>query len=85
MIQDCAKWQWDLYQFTEAAGAAYQSLYDNVNGIRDSCADFWALVAETFADNPYIIGYDIINEPWAGELFSSCNLIRLVTSERSCI
>ena len=46
---------------------AYQNLYTNKNGIRDSCARFWATVAEAFAGNPYIIGYDIINEPWAGE------------------
>ena len=67
-MQDCARHEWGLYQFAQAANVAYQNLYINENGIRDSCASFWARVAESFADNPYIIGYDIINEPWAGNV-----------------
>lgn len=64
--QDCAKHDWALYNVAEAPGVAFQSLYNNTNGLRDSFAQFWATVAENFADSPYVIGYDIINEPWAG-------------------
>ena len=64
--QDCAKHNWATYSIAEATGVAYQNLYNNTNGLRDSCAQFWATVAENFVDSPYIIGYDIINEPWAG-------------------
>ena len=34
----------------------------------DSLAAFWGKVAQEFVDNPYILGYEIINEPWAGEV-----------------
>ena len=35
-------------------------------GLRDSFAAFWAKVAQEFVDNPYVIGYELFNEPWAG-------------------
>lgn len=31
-----------------------------------SWANFWGKVAQVFADNEYILGYELINEPWAG-------------------
>ena len=35
-------------------------------GLSDSFAAFWAKVAQEFQTNPYVIGYEILNEPWAG-------------------
>ena len=35
-------------------------------GVRDSFAAFWGKVAQEFVGNPYIIGYELLNEPWAG-------------------
>lgn len=32
-----------------------------------SWAGFWGKVAQEFADNEYILGYELINEPWAGK------------------
>lgn len=29
-------------------------------------ATFWGKVAQEFSDNEYILGYELINEPWAG-------------------
>ena len=31
--QDCAKFDWTSYQFSAATSAAYQSIYNNTNGI----------------------------------------------------
>ncbi len=36
-------------------------------GLLDSLAGFWGKVAQEFAGSPYILGYEIINEPWAGK------------------
>lgn len=36
-------------------------------GVRTSWAKFWGKVAQEFASNPNILGYELINEPWAGE------------------
>ncbi|CAM9399182.1 unnamed protein product, partial [Discosporangium mesarthrocarpum] len=42
--------------------AGFQALYDNVGGVLDSLAEYWRVVARWFADSPWVIGYDLINE-----------------------
>ena len=54
---------------TEAAAHAYQDLYDNHEGMLDDLSDFWSRSASYFKDNPNVIGYEIINEPFAGDFY----------------
>jgi len=35
-------------------------------GVRTHYVNMWKHVAERFADNPYVIGYDVMNEPFPG-------------------
>ena len=35
-------------------------------GLLDSFAAFWGKVAQEFSTSSSVIGYEIINEPWAG-------------------
>ena len=67
---DCAKFPWSSYYLTEATSAAFQNLYNNTNGLLHSWADFWAKTASGFKDFPNVIGYELINEPWAGDVYS---------------
>ena len=46
-----------------------QSLYDNEQQIQDQFAKFWAEVADYFSSNPYVFGYELLNEPWAGDVY----------------
>jgi len=48
-------------------------LYDNDQGIQDQFANFWGTVAKFFANNDYVLGYEIINEPWAGDIYRHPN------------
>jgi endoglycosylceramidase len=57
---DCASRPWGSNYIAEATGAAFQDLYDNVNGMRDHFATFWKKLATTFKDKK-ILGYEIIN------------------------
>ena len=42
-------------------------------GLLDQLASFWTKVASEFSSSPYILGYELINEPWAGEFsFKHC-------------
>ncbi|EDO44690.1 predicted protein [Nematostella vectensis] len=68
--EDCAKFPWASYYATEAASVAFQNLYNNTDGLRDSWAAFWAKAALTFRDFPSVIGYELINEPWSGDIYS---------------
>ncbi len=46
---------------------AWQSFWDNRNGIRTEFARTWAWLAGAFAGDPTVVGYDILNEPNWGE------------------
>ncbi len=47
-----------------------QSIYDNEQDLQDRFAMFWSKVSQHFSGNPYVLGYELINEPWAGDLYS---------------
>jgi len=36
--------------------------------------DYWAVVAKKFARNSNVIGYDILNEPFAANLYKDSSL-----------
>lgn len=46
-----------------------QSLYDNEQQIQDHFAEFWGQVAQRFQGNPYVLGYELLNEPWTGDIY----------------
>lgn len=68
--EDCKKNDWGNYYFSEAVCKAFQNLYDNKNGLRDEWGKFWGKTAKVFHDNPNVIGYELINEPFAGDIYS---------------
>ena len=72
--KDCARHAWGDYYFTEAAAAAFQNFYNNTGGLLDAWADFWAKTAQAFKDDNNVIGYELINEPFAGDIFRYDNI-----------
>jgi endoglycosylceramidase len=48
---------------------AFQRLYDNVDGIQDSFAMMWNHVVSKLMNEPNIIAYEIMNEPWVGNTY----------------
>jgi endoglycosylceramidase len=41
-------------------------------GLQEHYAAMWEHVAQRFADEPYVLGYDLINEPWPGWEYPTC-------------
>ncbi|MFD8749525.1 cellulase family glycosylhydrolase [Kitasatospora sp. NPDC059577] len=41
-------------------------------GLQEHYAAMWAHVAQRFAGRPYVLGYDLINEPWPGWDYPTC-------------
>jgi endoglycosylceramidase len=70
LLIDCNKHGWFEYQFSSAAGRAYQSIYDNYKDLQTSFINYWVKIATSVANNPYVLGYELINEPWAGDVIS---------------
>ncbi|CAF2690929.1 unnamed protein product [Rotaria sp. Silwood2] len=66
---------WALGYLTEACSHGFQCLYDNVAGAVDSMSNFWRLIATTFGHYTNILGYELINEPWAGNYLADPALL----------
>lgn len=74
LISACSKLDfYELYTSPEVA-SSFEALYENKNGIQDKMMDYWSVVSKRFADNEYVIGYDIINEPWAANIYKETDL-----------
>jgi endoglycosylceramidase len=41
-------------------------------GLQDRYAAAWRHVASRFRDHPYVMGYDLMNEPWPGSTWQQC-------------
>jgi endoglycosylceramidase len=41
-------------------------------GLQDRYAAAWRHVAARFRDNPHVLGYDLLNEPWPGSAWQQC-------------
>ena len=68
--QQCGSVGWTKYQASFSGGHAFQSLYDNVDGIQDALGGFWGNVSQKFADNDNVLGYEVINEPSWGDFWT---------------
>ncbi|HET8883210.1 MAG TPA: cellulase family glycosylhydrolase [Solimonas sp.] len=63
--------------FTPQLSQTYDNLWADTGEIRDGFRDAWTAVAKRWRDQPYSMGYDLFNEPWAGLEFETC-LVPLV-------
>uniref|UniRef100_A0A7S0EH12 Glycoside hydrolase family 5 domain-containing protein n=1 Tax=Hanusia phi TaxID=3032 RepID=A0A7S0EH12_9CRYP len=68
-VEECLKTDWSRYYFAEAVSSAFQAIYDNKDGLLDAWANMWATVAAAFKDEPYVLGIELVNEPWCGNIF----------------
>jgi endoglycosylceramidase len=65
------------YQQNPAIQQAFQSFWDNATGpdgkgIQDDYAAMFGAVATALASEPYVLGYDLFNEPWPGTTYNAC-------------
>lgn len=74
-LATCLNKSFATYYPTNAAGAAFQALYDNTNGLQDSFSEYWLTVVAAFRGNPYVVGYELINEPWFGDVNTRSKLL----------
>lgn len=59
---------WIYYYVSFAESAAYGHLYGEAT-LRAAFAAFWAHVAARFAAHPSVLGYELMNEPFAGDVW----------------
>lgn len=68
-LDSCLSVGFATYYLSAEVGAGFQCLYDNKGGLWDSLAAYWQQVAARFSGHSSVLGYELINEPWAGDVF----------------
>jgi len=67
---------------TPELATVYDNFWANRNGVQDGWAAAWGAVAQRWGDQPYSMGYDLINEPWAGREWLTCPITGCASSYR---
>ncbi len=55
-----------------ALSRAFDHFWNNDAGLQDAYARAWRHVAARFRMNRYVLGYDLLNEPWPGSAYPAC-------------
>jgi len=61
--------QWGVGYLSEATGQGFQDIYRNTHGGRDAWAAAWKAAATHFKGDAAILGYELLNEPFAGDIY----------------
>ena len=66
---------WECGYLTEEVSKGFGQFYANVNGVADNFAKFWKLMANEFKDLDNVLGYELINEPFAGDIYEAFSVL----------
>ncbi|XP_046846995.1 endoglycoceramidase-like [Xenia sp. Carnegie-2017] len=80
--EDCARFSSSTYYLAKAVGKSFQNLYMNVDGLRDEWAKFWVKTAQTFKFYTNVLGYELINEPWPGDIYKNPFLLEPTVADK---
>eukprot|EP01031_Cornospumella_fuschlensis_P028006 gene28006-33819_t len=70
-LDSCLSKMFATYYLSAEVGAGFQCLYDNRDNMWDALAGYWMAIAERFKSSEHVLGYELINEPWAGDVYAS--------------
>ncbi|KYQ99939.1 hypothetical protein DLAC_03906 [Tieghemostelium lacteum] len=69
-LPQCLSKEFAQYYFSKDVGEVFQNLYSNVNGLQDRFIAYWQVLVQTFRQYDTVLGYEIINEPWGGDIYA---------------
>ncbi|GAB2875643.1 cellulase family glycosylhydrolase [Nocardioides pacificus] len=58
--------------WTPEVSTVFDDFWANKGGVLDGWVDAWKVAARTWRRQPHLMGYDLINEPWAGKEWAAC-------------
>ena len=74
MVTECAKHNFEVMYTSPEIASAFDALYQNKNGLYDKMLNYWTTVSQRFSANNNVIGYDILNEPYAANMYHDQSL-----------
>lgn len=72
--EDCAKFGWPSYYQTKSVAKAFGELYSE-SGFLNDWSNYWGEISRQFKDESAVLGYELINEPYAGNIFANPSLL----------
>ncbi len=75
LIKDCVKNNFAGYYPSPESMSAFERLYENIDGVQDAFVAYWDAVSKHYATNPYVIGYDPLNEPFPSNFYKDPTLV----------
>lgn len=58
--------------WTPEVSTVFDQFWANKSNLLNHWVTYWKQVAEHYKDQPYSMGYDLINEPWVGKEWATC-------------
>jgi endoglycosylceramidase len=75
LLSACVTHSFYKMYLSPETNSLFAQLYNNVDGLQDKFVAYWEQVHNVFASNPYILGYDLLNEPWPGNFYANPSLL----------
>lgn len=63
LIEDCQKHNFGMFYTSPEALSIFRALYMNSGNLADKFVNYWGEVTKKLSSNPFVIGYDPLNEP----------------------
>ena len=65
---------WELYYITEIVNSGFGHFYNNTDDLQSYYTQFWSESAKRFAKYSHVLGYELLNEPWCGDIYQSVSI-----------
>jgi len=81
-MTECLKHQFWHFYLAQQTGEAFQAIYSNVNHAQDAFVGFWDVVSKYFQNTSGVLAYELLNEPWVGDIFHQPRLLEPKEADR---
>jgi endoglycosylceramidase len=71
----CSSIDWSLSYTSVAVSNAFGRLYNNYDSLGDALAAYWRKLASEYTEATNVVGYDLLNEPWVGDIWADPTLL----------
>jgi len=66
IISDCQKVNFGEYYTSTQSMFVFDALFKNIDDTQDKFVAFWDFTSKALTHNPYVVGFDPLNEPYVG-------------------
>jgi len=85
IIEECWKNLFGLYYLSDVVGKAWQQLYTPNSKINIELHKYWEILANALKDMPEVIAYELMNEPYVGDIYSNPKTLWFGYSEKNLL